>query len=173
MWHILGYTLVERWMFLDSIPEIWKCCHDVVLWKEYVLWRKADHIWKFFLWLCDLNIFFNLLDSQFSHLQNGRYNIFFKGMLWELNEVVTHRKCLLFILLSCEWEKFKWCVKKKKRHGLQTTLRLNARKFTISLPFTLSPSPPSSFMFLSPFPLPYCLKCIFCMGGKFLFLSFR
>ena len=101
-------------MFLDSIPEIWKCCHDVVLWKEYVLWRKADHIWKFFLWLCDLNIFFNLLDSQFSHLQNGRYNIFFKGMLWELNEVVTHRKCLLFILLSCEWEKFKWCVKKKK-----------------------------------------------------------
>ena len=80
---------------------------------------------SFFLWLCDLNIFFNLLDSQFYHLQNGRYNIFFKRLLWELNEVVTHRKCLLFILLSCEWEKFKWCVKKKKkRHGLQTTLRL-------------------------------------------------
>lgn len=112
MTQVLGFASVDRWMFLDSSPEIWKCYHNVVSWKEYVLWRKADLIWNLFsLWLCGLSILYNLLDSQFPHLQNGRNNIYFKGM-WELNEVAKQRKCLpwsscsikvsCLFFLSCE-----------------------------------------------------------------------
>ena len=76
---------------------------------------------NFFLWLCDLNVFFNLLDSQFSHLQNGRYNVF-------LSENVVRNTENAYYLFFCpvsgkNWNGV-WKKKKKKRHGLQTILRL-------------------------------------------------
>ena len=126
---------------------------------------------NFFLWLCDLNVFFNLLDSQFSHLQNGRDNVF-------LSENVLRNTENAYYLFFCPVSGKNWngVWKKKKKKEAWTTdypETVNARNFTMSLPFTLSPSPPSSFMFLSPFPLPSCLNCIFCMRGNFLFLSFH
>jgi len=43
------------------------------------------------------------------------------------------------------------CGKKKKKEAWTTDYpeTVNARKFTMSLPFTLSPSPPSSFICFS------------------------
>ena len=163
--HLSGEMNVFRFNFrdLEMLPQ----CGFME--RICALEKGRSYLKTFFHWLCDLNIFFNLLDSQFSHLQNGRYNIFF---MWECCE--KHRKCLLFILLSCEWEKLKWCVeKKKKRHGLQTMLRLwmqESLQWASLLPSFPLPLFPLCF---SPFPLPYCLNCIFCMRGNFLFLSFH
>ena len=134
--HLSGEMNVFRFNFrdLEMLPQ----CGFME--RICALEKGRSYLKTFFHWLCDLNIFFNLLDSQFSHLQNGRYNIFF---MWECCE--KHRKCLLFILLSCEWEKLKWCVeKKKKKRGMDYRLcwDCECKKVYNELPFyPLSLSP--------------------------------
>ena len=59
---------------------------------------------------------------------------------------------LLFILLSCEWEKLKWCVEKKKEAWTTDYPEtVNARKFTMSslLPSLPLPLLPLCFSLLS------------------------
>lgn len=126
---------------------------------------------NFFLWLCDLNVFFNLLDSQFSHLQNGRYNVF-------LSENVVRNTENAYYLFFCPVSGKNWngVWKKKKKRGMDYRLSWDCEcKEVYNEPpfYPLSLSPFFLYMFLSPFPLPSCLNCIFCMRGNFLFLSFH
>lgn len=67
--HLSGEMNVFRFNFTDL--EMLPRCGFME--RMCALEKGRSYLKTFFHWLCDLNRFFNLLDSQFSHLQNGRY----------------------------------------------------------------------------------------------------